>query len=143
MAELQSELEMRNTDLMNKIKDTNAALAANETEIKNAVLTDGGYQDVDAGLYALQQKRISYTYDAYRFEQRYPEYAPAVIVRAVDTIKLSGLIKGGLISMDALLTKGGPSNEAIATEKPSFAFILRADPAPTPSNKEISEVKKE
>ncbi len=119
VAELQRELEMQNHDLMASIKILTRDLAANEAEIRNTVLIEGGYQDVDAGLYALRQKRVSYTYDPVNFRKEYPEYAPAIIRETVDTAKLGGLIKGGLLNMAAL------ERDLVAVPSESFAFILK------------------
>ncbi len=130
VAELQRELEMQNHDLMGSIKILTRDLAANEAEIRNTVLIEGGYQDVDAGLYALRQRRVTYTYDPISFKESYPEYAPAVIKETVDTVKLGGLIKGGLLNMAAL------ERDLVAVPSESFAFILRADAAAPEGKKE-------
>jgi len=122
LAELQEELEVQNASLLTEIDALRTELAINETAIKNTILDDGGYQDVDAGLYALRQKRVSVTYDPGLFKTVYPMYAPAVIKEVVDVDKLNGLLKGGL------LTRTGLLDFSISTEKPSFAFIIRADP---------------
>ncbi len=135
IGELQKELGMRNVDLMTQIKDLVTELAVNETEIKNTVLTDGGYQDVDAGLYALRQKRISYTYDPVNFRKEYPEFAPAVIREMVDTTKLGGLIKGGLLNMAAL------ERDLVAVSSETFAFILKI--TDSVSKVEAPEIKKD
>ncbi len=116
---LQLELEMQNTDLINRIKDVDTALAVNRSEIENTVKFEGGYQDVDAGLYALRQKRVTYTYDPVAFRREYPEFTPAVIKETVDTVKLGGLIKGGLLNMAAL------ERDLVAVPSESFAFILK------------------
>ena len=118
----QDELAMRNVDLLLDIKTLNMNLDINKAEIENAVQTDGGYQDVNAGLYALRQKRVSVTYDPGLFKTVYPMYAPAVIKEVVDVDKLNGLLKGGL------LTRTGLLDFSISTEKLSYAFIIRADP---------------
>ncbi len=119
MAELQNELQMRNMTLLSEIASLKSDLIINEAKIRKTVLIEGGYQDVDTGLYALRQKRVSYTYDPVYFRKEYPEYAPAVIKETVDTVKLGGLIKGGLLNMAAL------ERDLVAVPSESFAFILK------------------
>ena len=88
-----------------------------------AVRTDieqyGSYQDLDKGWYAVKQRKISKSYNAEKFEAIYPQYSPAVIIKAVDTTKLNGLIKGGLITNDELIL------HAITKETESFAYIIK------------------
>ncbi len=131
--DFQNELNMRNTDLLASINILNRDLAANETEIRNTVLADGGYQDVDAGLYALRQKRVSIEYNVKAFRRDYPQYAPAVIKEVVDPVAIAGLIKGKLIFLTDMLRPD--IDPPVAKENVSFVFIIRAEPA--------TEVKKE
>ena len=126
MDELQFNLAMRNVDLNTKIKDLTIDLAANKSEIENAVLTDGGYQDCESGLYALRQRRVSIEYNVLAFKRDYPQFVPAVIKEVIDPVAITGLIKGKLILLiDMLRNNTWPP---VATEKPTFAFVIRADP---------------
>ena len=112
---------MRNLDLFSKIVAAKVSLAENEAEIKNTVQIDGGYQDVAAGLYGLRQRRVSYTYNPAIFKEKFTTYASAVIKEVVDTEVLGGLIKGKLLYLDDLVRL------SVATEKPTFAFVIRTD----------------
>ncbi len=99
-----------------QIQDTISALNA---EIRAAIEKYGSYQDVINGAYALKQRRVSKTYNAQPFETNYPQFAPAVIIKAVDTTKLNGLVKGGLLTEEQLRQTG------VLTETESFAYIIR------------------
>ena len=88
-------------------------------KIKDRVNTLGSYQNLDAGWYAVKQRKLSKSYDAAPFEQKYPQFAPAVIIKAVDTTKLNGLIKGGLLDEAQLEADG------VLKISESFAYIIK------------------
>lgn len=90
-------------------------------EMKRVIEAEGSYQDIELGQYALKQRKVSVSYDAARFEYLYPQYAPAIIVKAVDAAKLKGLIKGGLLNEEDLKHP----EVGIAKETESFAYIIR------------------
>lgn len=92
------------------------------TSIQTAVEEHGSFQDLEAGLYGIKQRRVTVSYDPAEFKRRYPQFGPAVIIEAVDDGKLKGLIKGGLLDMKVLLTT------KVAQEKESFRFIIEAKP---------------
>ena len=71
------------------------------------------------GWYALKQRKVSKSYKPEPFEKAYPQFAPAVIIKAIDTSKLTGLIKGGLVNEAQLEADG----VLVCTE--SFAYIIR------------------
>lgn|GEM_PF-2367413 len=119
LAELQEELEVKNAGLMTETEDLITELAINETEIRNTVLANGGYQDVEAGLYALRQRRVSYAFDPVAFRREYPKLAPAVIKEIVDTATLNGLIKGKVLNMAYL------ERDNVASPSETFAFIIK------------------
>ena len=79
----------------------------------------GSYQDLDKGWYAVKQRKVSKSYNAEAFEKTYPQFAPAVIIKTVDTTKLNGLIKGGLLAEDDLV------DVHIIKESESFAYIIK------------------
>jgi len=94
------------------INDTTAA-------IKGAIEQFGSYQDVEAGIYGVYNRRATKVYDALNFKTKYPDFAPAVIVESVNVDALKGLIKGGLVSEEDLKTRG------VITESEAFAFYIR------------------
>jgi len=126
LAEYQGELRKRNGDIFAAINEISEAMDDNTAEIRRAIEADGSYQDLVAGLYGLKQRKVSYTYDPSLFRAKYPEYAPAVLRRVVDEEKLAGLIRGRLITMEDLLQPSPPTELAVATEKPSYVYIIRA-----------------
>lgn len=131
MAKYQESLKTSNKELYDKIAELSNRMGNNEIAIKTAIDLFGSYQDTERGFYGVKQKKVSVSYDAARFKLRFPAYAPAIIIEAVDTTKLNGLIKGGLIMTDEMKDAG------IITEKPSFVYIVRADvPAPAIEVKE-------
>ena len=95
-------------------------LAADITaQIRGMVEAQGSYQDIDNGFYAVKQRRLTKQYNAELVESLYPEYAQAIIKKAVDTVKLNGLVKGGLVSEEAL------RRGLALTETETYAFIIK------------------
>lgn len=78
--------------------ETAATLAKAHEAVREAVGRAGSYQDIAEGLYALQQSRTSINYDAAKVRTEMPKFAEAVIIEGVDTTKMNGLIKGGLVT---------------------------------------------
>ncbi len=94
-------------------------LVKHDEMIHSMIDSLGSYQDIERGLYAVKQRKLTKQYSAGQFEANYPEFAPAVIKKAVDTVKLNGLVKGGLISEDAM------RRALVMTETETFAYIIR------------------
>ena len=90
-------------------------------EVKETIDIEGSFQDLTLGWYGIKQRKVSKSYNVEQFEHNYPLYAPAVIIKAVDTTKLNGLIKGGLITEDSL------KDDGVITEKETFAYIVKVD----------------
>lgn len=109
-----------------EVKDSIAKVESemNQTRevAEETIAEDGSYQDLDKKLWGIQQRRVSLSYNALEFESHYPQFAPAVIVKAVDEAKVKGLLKGGLLDMKTLLS------EEVAKEKESYRFIIEAAP---------------
>jgi hypothetical protein len=93
----------------------NACYAGIKTDIDQY----GSYQNVEDGIYAVKQSKKSKSYKAEPFEKTYPQFAPAVIIKAVDTTKLNGLIKGGLLDEARLEADG------ILTITETYAYIIK------------------
>lgn len=106
-------------ELNQKLLDITAEIAKVEETIKETIEKFGSFQNVEKGVYALKQRKVSRSYDAGVFKLAYPTYAPAVIVETVDTVKLGGLIKGGLITEESLKING------VVEEKESFQYIIK------------------
>jgi hypothetical protein len=113
------EEELETTETYKKLVEVNARLNAWEKEIKILIEQDGSYQDIEKGVYAVKQRRISYQYDAAFFAEKFPNFAPAVIKQIVDITKLNGLLKGGLIKMEELL------KSRVAQENETYAYIIK------------------
>jgi hypothetical protein len=100
-------------------------VAAEVEAIKGWIDQEGSYQDLNLGWYAVKQREVSKTYNAEPFEVRYPEYSRAVIIKAVDVTKLTGLIKGGLINEEDLKKESPGGYPAVITEKEAFSYIIK------------------
>lgn len=112
-------------DLKDTLLNTERCIDEITRIIKEGIESSGSYQNLEKGWYAVKQRKVSKSYDAFAFEERYPQFAPAIIIKAVDTAKLTGLIKGGLIS-EADLKKESPGGfPAVITEKESFSYIIK------------------
>jgi len=92
LAERKAELKERNKDLVAEIERRETELSDLVTEIRLEIDRVGSYQDLETGLYAVKQRKVSYSYDASLFEDKYPEYAPAVIQKAVNTAKFAACL---------------------------------------------------
>ncbi len=66
--------------------------------VKEAIDRCGSLQDIEEGLYALKQGKVSTSYSVAKVRDLAPDYAKGVIVEEVDARKLNGLHKGGLIT---------------------------------------------
>ena len=106
-------------ELKDRIEICQKYISEQNAQVRLSVDTFGSYQDLEQGWYAVKQRKVSKSYNAEAFEKTYPQFAPAVIIKAVDTTKLNGLIKGGLI--DEPLLKGS----GIIKESESFAYIIK------------------
>lgn len=129
LALLESELasiqeEIKNyipAELMNQEAGVQMAIESTKNLIKGMIDSDGSYQDLSAGWYAVKQRKVSRSYNPTAFERNYPEFASAVIVKAVDTVKLNGLIKGGLLNEDNLKNP----DVGVITETESYSYIIK------------------
>ncbi len=87
--------------------------------IRGYIDTFGSFQDVERGLYAIKQRKLSVSYDAASFESHYPELAPAVLVKSVNIKAIEGLVKGGLLDKACL------EAEDVIKVSESFAYIIK------------------
>lgn len=101
---------------------TQFAISQNDTKecedaLKAAIEAHGSYQDLNAGDYAIKQKKLSVTYIASKVREFLRTYADAVIEEVVSKPKLEGLRKGGLVSQADL--------DRCADTTESFAYIIK------------------
>jgi Holliday junction resolvase-like predicted endonuclease len=94
-------------------------IAHTAQDIRGLIDLHGSYQDVEHGIYAVKQRKLSKSYKAEPFEKTYPQYAPAVIAKAVDVAKLTGLIKGGLLDEARLEADG------VLTISETYSYIIK------------------
>ena len=87
--------------------------------IKDAIDSQGSYQNTEKGEYALRQLKRTKLYSASVFEVCFPEYAQAVLTKSVNVPVLEGLIKGNLLSEEGL------RRAHIIEDKESFAYIIK------------------
>lgn len=127
-------LEIHAPHLADQRQEYEKAIAQTMLELRSTIEADGSYQDTEAGIYGLKQRKVSKEYHAEAFEARYPRYAGSVIIKAVDVPVLQALIKGGQLNEETLKREGpvgvdgyGPP---VITEKESFAFIIKSGFAP-------------
>ncbi len=107
------------TDLKEQIIKTQESIATLSQTLRKTVDELGSYQDLGRGWYAVKQRKLSKSYLADPFERTYPQFAMAVIVRTIDTTKLNGLIKGGLLEEARLEADG------VLKITESYAYIIR------------------
>ena len=118
-------------ELTDKIAEYQKSHSECEVELRKVIEEQGSYQDLEKGWYAVKQRKVSKSYNAEAFEKTYPQYAPAIIIKAVDTTKLNGLLKGGLITEQDLrkrmpaFAEDTVGNDPIMHESESFAYIIK------------------
>lgn len=88
-------------------------------ELKWQIDQFGSYQDLMAGFYALKQRKVSLSYDPNVLRIKHPKEAELVITEVVDSKKLDGLVKAGLLDKGSLITEG------ITKETESYAYIIK------------------
>ena len=114
--ELQAKLEA--TEIYRLIKDSGDVLADIDKSIKEAIEKEGSYQDVEAGMYAIKQRRESIIYKPELARQYLESKALSlVLVEAVDAKALDGLVKGGIVKPEMARQCG--------EIKETFAFIIK------------------
>jgi len=92
------------------------AITARAT-LEQAIVEFGGYQDVEQGLYALQQIRKLTTYDPVKIRKHIPDFADKILVQ-VDASRLKGLLKGGLVTQEQM--------DKCSEVKESKRFVIEA-----------------
>lgn len=117
-AELEIEAKIP-TELINARDLARENLERVYKELKETIANNGGFQDIEAGQYALQQKKVSKSYDAVEFGKRFPQYKEAVVIPSVNVKALEGLFKGGLIKEDE------PGMLECTNEKIDYVTIIR------------------
>ena len=86
--------------------------------LKVLIDSDGSYQDVFAGHYAVKQSKNATVYHPDQCRVAIPQFAAVVIEETVNTDKIKGLLKGGLISETDV--------EKFSTKEPlSPAYIIK------------------
>jgi len=104
-----------------ELKETEQKVADLTAQIKDMIDAQGSYQDLDQGNYAVKYRRISKSYEPESFIKAYPQFVPAVIVNAVNTQALQGLIKGGLLTEDDL------KKNLVQKESISYAYVVKVE----------------
>ena len=94
-------------------------MAQARKEAEQSKEAHGSYQDIEKGWYGIKQRAVAIRYEVGDFEKNYPQFVPAVIVKAINPDALKGLIKGSLI------TEEGLRNSGVIQEKESFRFVIK------------------
>lgn len=116
---LEDTLQANNTKLFGQIEELQSDINWTTDRIKEGIEKNGSYQDIEAGEYAVKQRRVSKSYDPKKFKDLYPRFAPAVIIETVDVKVLQILQKGGQIDEDVLREAG------VTIEKETYAYIIK------------------
>lgn len=108
--------KLQEVPIYKMVQQRQKELAELDLVIKETVDRLGGYQDIAAGLYALFQRRMAVSYEPKAIRQCIMPYAEAVIEEVVNTDKVKGLLKGGLITESEI--------EPAKLTKETLRFIL-------------------
>jgi hypothetical protein len=87
--------------------------------VKATIEKYGGFQNLQDGHYALQQRRVSKEYHAGVLEVEYPQLTSDVLVTAINVPALEAIIKRGAVTEEELKKTG------VITTKESLAFIIK------------------
>lgn len=105
-------------ELKAEIAKLEAEIVAEDKGIRGYIDTFGSFQDIEAGHYAVKQRRESITYQPTLVRRNLPENVAAmVIVETVDTKKIDGMVKGGFITTEDAKKCG--------EVKEMFAYIIK------------------
>ena len=118
-AQLEAELKVRNAEIYQLLEGCDKEIFTITNDIKLSIDQYGSYQDLENGIYAVKQRKVSLSYDPKVLRIKHPKEAELVITEIVDSKKLDGLVKGGLLDKGALITEG------IAKETESYAYIIK------------------
>ena len=102
---------------MQKARKSHALLDKARKNLEEAVKEFGGYQDIEQGLYALQQVRKSVTLDAKKVKAAIPDWTDKILTE-INVEVLKGLLRGKLITQEQV--------DACATVKESLRFVIDA-----------------
>ncbi len=100
-----------------KASEASALLDEARKNLEVAVKELGGYQDVEMGMYALEQVRKAVTYDPELVKEQIPVFADKILAQ-VDVTVLKGLLRGKLITQEQM--------DACAIVKESQRFVIEA-----------------
>lgn len=96
---VQLNIELKENPTQKALLEAEEVAGTAKASLEAAIVEFGGFQDVEQGLYALQQVRKLTTYDPNKIRKYIPEYADKILVQ-VDATRLKGLIKGGLVTQE-------------------------------------------
>ena len=105
------------SELKERIKEAEKNVTTAGQDIRVAIDERGSYQDIEAGQYAVKQRRESTTYLPEKVEDYLANFASAVIEKSVNKKALEGLIKGNLITAEQARMCGVVSM--------SYAYIIK------------------
>lgn len=110
-------------ELNQKLLDITAEISKVEETVKETIEKFGSFQNVEKGVYALKQRKVSVneSYNATKFEEKYPKFKDAVLTKVVNVPTLKALIKADQISEDGLITDG----VLTVTREESFQYIIK------------------
>jgi len=112
------EVLLRDNENYKMLRETQKSLFNLVEQIKEMIDAQGSYQDLDAGDYALKQRKTSVSYDPAKVKEFIRDYAGVVIELNVNKPKLEGLRKAGLVSQEDL--------DRCSDTTESFAYIIKA-----------------
>lgn len=89
---------LQRTDEWKASKDAADSLADLDKQIKETMTRLGGFQDIEQGLYALWQRRVTITYIPKLVRSILPKLADALIEEVVNKKVMDGMLKGGVVT---------------------------------------------
>ena len=103
--------------LMDEMAESERIIGVITGLVRDKVNEEGSYQDIELGIYAIAQRKVSVTYDPVRAKAAIPDYAKAVIKETVDKTAIKGLLKGKLISQAQV--------DAFSDEDEATSYIIK------------------
>ena len=106
-------------DLQAEIRAYQEILAKDQRNLRTLIDSDGSYQDIEKGIYAIKQRKVSVSYDPHLLRTCHRVEAELVIEETVNRTKIEGLLKAKLLDAIALKAEG------ITRETETFAYIIK------------------
>lgn len=104
--ELKAKIEALDPELQKQYDAASTTVREALKALHELIDTQGSYQDIDAGLYALKYGRTFTNYKVEPFKAAFPKLVPLVVEEVVNVQALKGQLKAKTVTEEELRAKG-------------------------------------